>query len=129
MAAPPDDLRQGGVDGAVHAHQVDVDDAFEVLRGHRTEGRDAGGDPSVGDDDVEPAEALDRHRDGTLNGGAVGHVRGHAEGACVVYLRGGGLGGGLVEVGDHDARAAPCERVGGREADPAGGARDQRDLA
>ncbi len=62
VPATAHDLRQRRVDRPVDAHQVDVEHALEGLAGHRAERRHARGDARVGDDHVEPAEALHRRR-------------------------------------------------------------------
>ena len=82
-------------------------------------------DPGARDEVVEPP-ALGRERDGRLDVRARGDVA--ADRAAADPL--GGLGRGrLVEVRDDDVRALAREPLGGRGADAAGGAGDERGLA
>ena len=61
LALALDDLRQRRAHGAPDAEHVDLEDPFPLLAADAAHGRHLLlGDAGVGDDDVEPAEALDR---------------------------------------------------------------------
>ena len=124
-----DNLRQRRIDGPVDAHHVDVQHPLEALRGHRVEGRHTRCDASVGDDHVEPAEAIDGGGDRLLHRAAIGHVAGEADRPGVVDL-GGRLNCRIrAQIDDHHRRSARDERSRGREADSPRRAGHERDLA
>jgi hypothetical protein len=130
VPAAGDDVLERGLDGAPHAEQVDLDDALEHGRRHGARGRRrVGGDAGVGEDDVQPAEALDGGADDVVHGRRVGDVRGDGEHLPGRQERGGAVEAGAAEVGEDDVRAAAGERRGDGGADAAGAAGDQRGLA
>jgi hypothetical protein len=102
MPSAPDDLRERGLNGPDHAHQVHVKHALEALPRHRPERRGPHGDPGVGHHHVEAAEPLHSCRHRPLQRSAVGDVGREAYRASAVELGRGGLGRVGVEVDDHD---------------------------
>ena len=66
VAAGVRDVRAGGAQRVVDAEEVDGDGALED-RGVAADERQLGGDPGVGDDDVEPAELPDDLLDGPVD--------------------------------------------------------------
>ena len=74
MPAALDDVRQRRANGAPDAEQVDVDRLLDGLRSDKPQ-RPTGGDPGVGDRDIEAAEPVGE----VLHGGGqrhrVAHVR------------------------------------------------------
>ena len=78
----------------------------------------------VVDEDVEPAEALDRQGDGVVRDALVGRIADY--GRDVVGLE---VADGVGAVGDDHARAALAQELGGGSADAAGGAGDDGDAA
>lgn len=117
VAAPLDDVRQCGTDGAPNAQEVDLDHAPErsgVHRAHRPRRRrDAG----VGDDDVEGAEPLDDLVRRQLHGLGVGDIGVERQRALADGSRG-RLRGLALQVEHGDARAASVERAARLEPDP-----------
>ena len=85
---------------------------------------------TVGHDDVDLAEAGDGRGDELVDGGEVGHVGLHGEGAVGPDLgdQGGGRGGVGVVV-DDDRGAVSGEAEGDGFADAVGGAGDEGDFA
>ena len=85
-------------------------------------------DPGVVDEDVDGPERRLGVGDEAVEGGAVGHVERERDGAAAELLRR-RLRGLVVEVADRDLHALAHEGPGGRLADAAGAAGDERDLA
>ncbi len=111
--------------GRGHAANVDRHHAIplvEVKRGGRPPGRH---DAGVGDDDVEPAEALLDGADRACQGRLVRHVAGQRRESVE---RGGGLE--RLRLIEHEAGGAfQREQRGDRPAEPARAARHERDPA
>ena len=129
MAVALDDLRKGRPDRAPDAEHVDLEDAFPFLARHPPRGRHLRrGDPGVGDDDVEAAEALDRLRHRAHHRPVVGDVGADPDRPLADPL--GRLARLLgVEVEHRDRGAAQLQLPRGLVADAAGRAGDQRHLS
>ena len=90
--------------------------------------RRRGGDPCVGDDDVDPAEAVDGGREGGGDRILLGHVTGRGGAVLGVVGRGGSRSVGVDVEPDHRG-AGGVEGGHDRTADAAGRAGDEGDLA
>jgi hypothetical protein len=121
------------------ALEVDGDHGIPLVLGHVHE-HPVAEDSGVVDEDVEPAELVDRLPHEALRPGEAGDVlairrRLAARGADLLHdlLRGARVrslaGEPGAEVVDHELRSGPGEGERVRAADPAPGARDDRDLA
>ncbi|MCY0914525.1 hypothetical protein OTB17_22990 [Massilia sp. H27-R4] len=93
-------------------------DQLRRCRLERAEGAEAG----VVDDGIDAAEAVQRERDGSVDGGAVGHVK---PGDDHVRCGGQRAGGGRVAHGGHHIPAAFGEQFGGGVANATGTAGNQ----
>ena len=122
-----DDALREGLDTVDHAPQIDVDDPAPVVVGH-VHDRATHGNARVEEDDVNGAHLLESGIGERLHGRAVAHVAQHAfgSGALRAQLRNRGVERGALDVGEHEAHALACQRLRGREPDPAGATRDHR---
>jgi hypothetical protein len=126
VAAPLDDVGQGGAHGVPAAEHVDGEHALEdgVVAGEH-----AGGgrlDAGVGDHHVEAAGAVAQLADGRLDRGAIRDVR-HRPGRA--QLGGPALQLGAVEVDQRGTGAARGERPRRGETDASGGPGDEHGAA
>ena len=110
------------------AGQIDRDDGAPILESHIDEIRVALY-AGIGDEDVEPAEMLDRgaeHRDDLIFVRDIGLER-ERVGTGLPNLRNNGIGGlGMSDVIDADIRAGRTQRQGDAAADAGIRTRDER---
>nr|WP_249011482.1 LysR substrate-binding domain-containing protein [Conexibacter sp. DBS9H8] len=127
VAAPLKDGGEGRPHRVEDAEHVDVEHPPEDGRVDG-EHRAVAGDTRVGEDEVDPAEALDRRRRGGLHRPEVADIAGDREGVLGPELGGERGERRLIDVGEDDPGAPLNRRPGGARADPAGGAGDEEDL-
>ena len=109
--------------------QVHTDDPFEdtVWSAGDCECLCATRDPGVGDRDVEGAEGVSGGGDRGEHRIGVGHVGAEGEGPLGAQAASSGVDTVLLQVDEHDRRAAAVQFFAHGRADAAGGTRDQGD--
>ena len=120
----------GGLRHQEAARDIGVEHAAPLFERHR-HGRFGPADPGVVHEDVEPAESLDRGREGGLHLIGLRDVAGESQAVDVLRLE---LGLGrheplLASRGDRDGRSRFTQTLGDLQPQAARSARDERDLA